>query len=259
MIRSGVVSAGSSYWRLGSSHAIPTTLRAWMLVGSARLTSLWHNRIFPVLDPILQLIVQASQALASMVTSVLTMLATAFRQAALAAWSVLQQTFSGVGNVLWQWVGRPIRTAMIVVWQRALWPLLGALGACMSSLAASVWAAVQAVLAAVGAFLWRWLLQPIGQVFGSCLVILGQALQAAGLWVWSCLMSAAAILVDLLWRYLLSPVFNLLAKLVGGVAVFVGGLIGTAALLNVAADWLGLGNLVDLIAGRPKRMPPTRF
>ncbi|KAK9818734.1 hypothetical protein WJX74_005532 [Apatococcus lobatus] len=250
---------GSSYWRLGSSQAIPATLRAWMLVGSASLSSLWQTRIFPVVHPILQVMYQGSCALGSIVTSVCTLLATAFRDTAIGVWSSLQQTFSGLGSILWQWVGRPFKAAALAAWQHALWPLLGALGACMSGLAGSMWAAVHAVLAVIGAFLWRWLLQPLGQVLGSCLVMLGLGLQATGLWIWSCIMYATASLLDLLWRYLLSPVFDLLAKLVGGAAVFTGGLIGMAALLNVAADWLGLGNLVDLIAGRPRRMPPMRY
>ena len=255
----GVLDAGSSYWKLGSSQAIPATLRAWMLVGSASITSVWQYRIAPLVTPIVQIAHQAGQALASIVTSLLTMLATAFQRIAASVWDALQSAASTLETFLWHWMVQPLRTAALAVWQHALQPLLGATGACMSGLACSLWAAVQAMGAMIGAFFWRWLLRPIGQVLGSCLVILGLALQAAGLWIWSCLASAAALLLDLLWRYILGPVFNLLARLLGGAAVFTGGLIGMAALLNVAADWLGLGNLVDLIAGRPRRMPPMRY
>ncbi|KAK9862782.1 hypothetical protein WJX84_011875 [Apatococcus fuscideae] len=155
---------GGSYWSLGSRQAIPATLRAWMLMGSASLTSLWRHQLSPIVTPIFQITYQGGQALVSIITSLLTLLAACLRDAALAVVNALRQTLAGV-----------------------------------------------------------------------------------------------ALLLDLLWQYVVGPLVRLLASFVGAAAVATGGLIGTAALANVAADWLGLGSFVDLLTGRPRQRPMTRF
>ena len=251
--------AGGSYWSLGSRQAIPATLRAWMLMGSASLTSLWRHQLSPIVTPIFQITYQGGQALVSIITSLLTLLAACLRDAALAVVHALRQTLAGVGGVLWQWIGHPLAHACSVVWVRALDPMILSVGQLMSGLVASLWAALHSVLTAIGAVLWTWLLVPSGQVLGGAITALGLGLQAVGLWLWSCLASAAALLLDLLWRYMVGPLVRLLASFVGAAAVATGGLIGTAALANVAADWLGLGSFVDLLTGRPRQRPMTRF
>ena len=129
----------------------------------------------------------------------------------------------------------------------------------LRDLGESLWDALGAVLATLWGFIWQWLLQPVSQALWVAVTALGFGLQAGILWIWSGILSAAATLLDLLWRYVLHPIVKLMAHFVWVVAAAVGGLVGIAALANVAADWLGLGSFVDLIVGRRRARPPTQF
>ncbi len=219
-----------------------------MLVGSASLTALWHQRVSPVITPILQLTSQTGQALVSITSSLLQMLASALGASAVA-----------FGTHLWEWVGSPLRDAASAVWANVLYPVLH--GACMglSDLGESVWAALSAALAALWDAAWQWLLRPIGQALGGAIVALGLGLQAVGFWICSSLLSAAAVLLNLVWRYLLAPVVQILVSLVGKAAMVLGSVTGVVILAILGAHRLGLpvGAIVDQLTGRHRE--PVRY